>query len=159
LDHSNDDTISSRRRSFGFLLGLKQRLSGTSPPIYQEKAAELPGGNMKSSPLEMDRSEAGGRIIEGPDDFGQIWTSSELPGGAPEPAPSELDNASVRVAGTDAGLQTVKGEEGLQTVKGEEGLQTVKGEGGPSKANLAAGGQRQRQRQSHALSFMEYQED
>jgi hypothetical protein len=147
LDLSDGDTISWRRRSFGFLLGLKQRLSGTSPPIYQEKAAELPGGNMKTSPLEMIGSEAGRQIIEGPDDFGRIWTSSELPGGAPEPTPSELDNAPARVAGTDAGLQTVKDEEDLQTVKGEEGR--------PSKANLAAGGQCER----HALSFMKYQED
>jgi hypothetical protein len=110
---------------------------------------------MITLPLEIVRAE-GGRFFEGPDDFGRIWAStpdlssaSELPGGAPEPTPSELDSASVRLAGSDAGLQTVKGEEGLQTVKVEEG--------GPSKANLAARGQRQPQR--HALSFMEYQEE
>jgi len=100
---------------------------------------------MKTSPLGMVGVEAGGRIIEGPDDFGRIWAStpdlsgaSELPGDTPEPTPSELEDAPVGEAGTDAGLQTVEGEEG-----------------GPSNANLAAGGQRQR----HALSFMEYQED
>jgi len=138
-DLSDGDAASSRRRSVGFWLGLKRRSPRITPPGYREKAAELPGGNMKTSSLGMVAVEADRRIIEEPDDFGRIWSTSELPGDTPELTQSELENAPVRVAGTDTGLQTVKGEEGRP----------------PTSANLAAGGQRQ----SHALSFMEYQED